>query len=101
MTSGEKTYAVSVLPRHASLAPIALQTLIKAERLFTALYGSYPYQSLRAAEFSGPWSMEFAGFFVLGAAEFDDYDDTQRNRLVRILAHETSHQWWYGVAGND
>ena len=101
LTSGEKTYAVSVLPRHASLAPIALQTLIKAERLFTALYGSYPYQSLRAAEFSGPWSMEFAGFFVLGAAEFDDYDDTQRNRLVRILAHETSHQWWYGVAGND
>lgn len=101
LTSGEKTYAVSVLPRHAALAPIALQTLIKAERLFTGLYGAYPYRSLRVAEFSGPWSLEFAGFFVLGANEFDDYDGTQRNRLIRIMAHETSHQWWYGVAGND
>jgi len=100
-TSNSKLYEVSILPRHSSLAPVALQTLIKAERLFTALYGSYPYQSLRVAEFSGPWSMEFAGFFVLGAAEFDDYDGTQRNRLIRIMAHETSHQWWYGAVGND
>jgi aminopeptidase N len=101
MTQRGKTYSVSVLPRHAALAPIALQTLIKAVRLFTALYGAYPYQTLRVAEFSGPWSMEFAGFFVLGATEFDDYNGTQRNRLIRIMAHETSHQWWYGTAGND
>ncbi len=101
LTSGARTYEVAILPRHISLAPIALQTLIKAERLFTALYGSYPYQSLRVAEFSGPWSMEFAGFFVLGATEFNDYDGTNRNRLIRIMAHETSHQWWYGVVGND
>jgi hypothetical protein len=101
VTSGEKTYTVSVLPRHLSLASIALQTLIKAERLFAALYGPYPYRSLRVAEFSGPWSMEFSGFFVLGASEFDDYDGTPRNRLIRITAHETSHQWWYGVVGDD
>ena len=101
LTTGAKTYEISVMPRHAALAPIALQTLIKAERLFTALYGPYPYRSLRAAEFSGPWSMESAGFLVLGATEFDDYDGTNRNRLIRITAHETSHQWWYGVVGND
>jgi hypothetical protein len=101
LTSAGKTYEVSVMPRHAALAPITLQTLIKAERLFAALYGPYPYRALRAAEFSGPWSMESAGFFVLGAAEFDDYDGTNRNRLIRVTAHETSHQWWYGVVGND
>jgi len=99
--SNSKLYEVAVLPRHLALAPITLQTLIKAERLFTALYGPYPYRSLRVAEFSGPWSMEFSGFFVLGSSEFDDYDRTQRNRLIRITAHETSHQWWYGVVGND
>ncbi len=98
---GDKDYSVSILPRHLALAPIALETLIKSERLFTALYGPYPYRALRAAEFSGPWSMEFSGFFVLGSSEFDDYDGTQRNRLIRITAHETSHQWWYGVVGND
>jgi hypothetical protein len=101
VTSGDRVYAVSVLPRHLSLAPVALQTLIKAERLFTMLYGPYPYRSLRVAEFSGPWSMEFSGFFVLGSSEFDDYDGTQRNRLIRITAHEASHQWWYGVVGDD
>lgn len=100
-TNNSRTYGVSVLPRHASLASVAVETLFKAERLFSALYGSYPYPSLRAAEFSGPWSMEFSGFFVLGSSEFDDYDGTNRNRLIRITAHETSHQWWYGVAGND
>ena len=101
LTIDAKTYEVSVMPRHAALAPITLQTLIKAERLFAALYGPYPYRSLRAAEFSGPWSMESAGFFALGATEFDDYDGTNRNRLIRVTAHETSHQWWYGVVGND
>ncbi len=101
MISGGRTYEVSTLFRHTSLAPIALQTLFKAERLFTALYGPYPYRSLRVAEFSGPWSMEFSGFFVLGASEFDDYNGTNRNRLIRITAHETSHQWWYGVVGDD
>ena len=45
--------------------------------------------------------MEFSGFVVLGASEFDDYDGTLRNRLIRITAHEVSHQWWYGVVGND
>lgn len=38
---------------------------------------------------------------ALSAVEFADYDGTNRNRLVRIAAHEISHQWWYGVVGND
>jgi aminopeptidase N len=38
---------------------------------------------------------------VVGASEFDDYGGTLRNRLIRITAHEVSHQWWYGVVGND
>jgi hypothetical protein len=98
---GGVTYTVYTLPRHASLASIALKTTIQAALLYTSLYGPYPYQSLRVAEFSGPWSMEFSGFVVLGASEFDDYDGTLRNRLIRIAAHEVSHQWWYGVVGND
>jgi hypothetical protein len=101
LTSSGRTYEVSTLVRHTSLGPIALQTLFKAERLFTTVYGPYPYRSLRVAEFSGPWSMEFSGFVVLGSAEFDDYNSTNRNRLIRIMAHETSHQWWYGVVGDD
>jgi aminopeptidase N len=98
---GGVTYTVYTLPRHWSLASIALKTTIQSSLLYTSLYGPYPYDALRVAEFSGPWSMEFSGFVVLGASEFDDYDGTQRNRLIRIAAHEVSHQWWYGVVGGD
>ncbi len=45
--------------------------------------------------------MEFSGYVVLGSTEFDDYDGTARNRLVRITAHEISHQWWYSVVGDN
>jgi hypothetical protein len=98
---GNVTYELYTLPRHTSLAPVALGTLVKAQRLFTALYGPYPYRTLRVAEFSGPWSMEFSGYVVLGSTEFDDYEGTARNRLVRITAHEVSHQWWYNVVGDN
>lgn len=98
---GAVSYTLYTLPRHFSLAPIALRTVIQSELLYTSLYGLYPYTSLRVAEFSGPWSMEFSGFVVLGASEFDDYDGTLRNRLIRIAAHEVSHQWWYSVVGDD
>ncbi len=98
---GDLTYELYTLPRHTFLAPVALATIIKAQHLFTALYGPYPYHTLRVAEFSGPWSMEFAGYVVLGATEFDDYEGTSRNRLVRVTAHEVSHQWWYNVVGDN
>jgi hypothetical protein len=98
---GGVTYTVFTLPRHAALASVALKMTIQAALLYTSLDGPYPYKSLRVAEFSGPWSMEFSGFVVLGASEFDDYDGTWRNRLIRITAHEVSHQWWYGVVGSD
>jgi aminopeptidase N len=45
--------------------------------------------------------MEFSGVFTVGATDIGNYDGTPRNRLVRITAHEVSHQWWYGVVGDD
>lgn len=95
------TYSMFTLPEHSHLAPIALQTMVRAFHLFSAIYGPYPYSTLRVAEVSGPWSMEFSGFCALGATDIGDYDGTTRNRLVRIMAHEVSHQWWYGVVGDD
>jgi hypothetical protein len=95
------TYSVYTFPPHDRLAPVALETVARAAQLYNTLYGPYPYTSLRVAEVSGPWSMEFSGLVALGFDEFADYNGTPRNRLVRIVAHEVSHQWWYGVVGND
>jgi hypothetical protein len=98
---GGLTYSVFLFPEHAPLASITLRTMIRAVFLFEALYGPYPYSTLRIAEVSGPWSMEFSGFCALGATDIGDYDGTNRNRLIRIAAHEVSHQWWYSVVGDD
>lgn len=98
---GAVTYSVFLLPAQAALAPITLQTMIRSMTLFSGLYGPYPYQTLRLAEVSGPWSMEFSGMFTMGATDLGDYNGTIRNRLIRVTAHEVSHQWWYGVVGND
>ena len=95
------TYSFYTFPEHTSLATIGLQTMVRAHALFSAINGPYPYSTLRVAEVSGPWSMEFSGFCALGATDIGDYDGTTRNRLIRIMAHEVSHQWWYGVVGDD
>ncbi len=101
VTMNRLTYSVYVFPEHEQLASITLQTMIRAVWLYSAIYGPYPYSTLRIAEVSGPWSMEFSGFCALGATDIGDYNGTNRNRLIRIAAHEVSHQWWYGVVGND
>ncbi len=95
------TYSLYTFDEHTRLAPVTLQTVIRSVWLYNSLYGPYPYTSLRVAEVNGPWSMEFSGLVALGEVEFADYNGTNRNRLVRISAHEVSHQWWYGVVGND
>ena len=101
VTLGGVTYSLYTFVEHTHLMPVAMQTIVRSAWLYSALYGPYPYATLRVAEVSGPWSMEFTGLATLGAEEFADYNGTQRNRLVRIAAHEVSHQWWYGVVGND
>jgi len=101
VTVNHITYSIYTLPEHTHLATIALQTMIRAVWLYSSIYGPYPYSTLRVAEVTGPWSMEFSGFCALGATDIGDYDGTTRNRLIRIAAHEVSHQWWYSVVGDN
>lgn len=101
VSMGGVTYSLYTFEEHARLAPVTLQAVIRSVCLYNALYGPYPYATLRVAEVNGPWSMEFSGLVTLGEEEFADYNGSNRNRLVRIAAHEVSHQWWYGVVGDD
>lgn len=79
----------------ARFAAEALETY--AEQFAVA----YPYVDYRVAETEFAGGMEFSGLSFLGSLWYETYPGEVRSQLVSLLAHEVSHQWWYGVVGND
>jgi hypothetical protein len=69
-----------------------------ALRLFSDLYGRYPYTEFKVV--AAPLSsrgMEYSGLVVIG----EDLYGPRRDQLTFLVAHETAHQWWYAQVGND
>lgn len=72
-----------------------------AVTLFSEMYASYPYASLSLVEADFFDGMEYSGMFFLGAEYFNAYPGAPTSYLVPLSAHETAHQWWYSLVGND
>jgi hypothetical protein len=68
-------------------------------RIFSKLFGQYPYNTYSVV----------ASDFYIGGMEYptlvmiDQSLYTEKNKflLEYVIAHETAHQWWYSVIGND
>jgi len=68
-------------------------------RIFSELFGQYPYDTYSVV----------ASDFYIGGMEYptlvmiDQSLYTEKNKflLEYVIAHETAHQWWYSVIGND
>jgi aminopeptidase N len=45
--------------------------------------------------------MEYDGLYFLSNGFYNLYQDTPGEYLIAIAAHETAHQWFYGLVGND
>jgi hypothetical protein len=57
-----------------------------------ALLGAYPYPTYDVAQTPGGYGMESPGLtWIPGGA----------GSLRYLVAHETAHQWFYGIVGND
>ncbi len=58
-------------------------------------FGAYPYPQYSVAQTG----------FCLGGMEYPCLsmvsDAVSEELLPRVMAHETAHQWWYGVVGSD
>ena len=67
--------------------------------IFSNLFGDYPYDT---------YSVVASDFFI-GGMEYpmlvmiDEslYNNENKFLLEYVIAHETAHQWWYSVIGND
>jgi hypothetical protein len=79
----------------------AFNATIAALKLFNKYFGPYPYESLSVIEADFNHGMEYTGLFYLSKAFYNQYNGEPGNFLVTIAAHETAHQWWYGLVGND
>jgi hypothetical protein len=74
-------------------AAVALRSADRALTAFSGAYGPYPYQRFLLVQ--SPRSRignEYPGMAFLGVESLAD---------PVVVAHETAHQWFYGLVGND
>lgn len=80
------------------------EALIFAEEsimVYNRLFGEYPYKSFSVVETSIDDGMEYPGLVYIGDQYYDGADEHDSDLLLMVIMHETAHQWWYGIVGND
>ncbi len=91
-TVGDTTIAYYY--RSSANAAATLDAAVSAFRRIQSRLGDYPYRSFRVVQSAGGYGMESPRLiwipYGIGSAN-----------LRYLVAHETAHQWFYGLAGND
>jgi hypothetical protein len=78
-----------------------LSVSAQALQIYTDRFGPPPHTTLAAVQGDFEDGMEASAFYWLGQGYYNRYDGTPKNYLTIISAHETSHQWWFELVGND
>ena len=74
---------------------LLMRSAQRALRAFESWIGPYPWPVFNVAESAGGYAMESPALIWLPMEEFSDAE------VPYITAHETGHQWFYGVVGSD
>lgn len=89
-------------PEHENAGVAVAQFAAEALQTYSDQFAvRYPYAAYRVAETEFAGGMEFSGLSFLGSLWYATYPGGVRSQLVSLLAHEVSHQWWYGLVGSD
>jgi hypothetical protein len=100
-TVGEVTLYAYIFPEDQAAGKAALKTMREAIEVYSKRFGPYPHNSLTMVEASFYDGMEYDGLYFLDQQYFTDYAGSPESYLVTLNAHETAHQWWYGLVGSD
>lgn len=84
---------------NADLSKEATKVAKDSIKIFSELFGEYPYDT---------YSVIASDFFI-GGMEYPTlsmidqslYNEKNKFLMEYVIAHETAHQWWYSVIGND
>lgn len=100
-TVGEVTVLSYAFPMHISAGERTLQVTAEALALYNQIYTPYPRETLSVVEADFLDGMEFDGLYFLSHGFYNLYSGKPDDYLTAIAAHETAHQWWYALVGND
>ncbi|MFX0014152.1 MAG: M1 family metallopeptidase [Promethearchaeota archaeon] len=85
-----------------SWAEHTLDIAVNSLLLFMNSYGSYPYATYNLVEAYGFYSgMEYPCQVQISESIQDQHPDAPEFYQELIIAHETAHQWWCQLVGND
>ncbi len=86
------------LPGDESAGRAALRHATSSLRIYSDLYGPYPYSDMRVAPAPITYrGMEYPQVILLGVELYGRF----RDKLELIAVHEMAHQWWYQLVHND
>lgn len=74
----------------------SLKAGVDAILTFSKLFGDYPYSTFSIVQADFIYGgMEYPNLVIVSAdiADIDDY--------MNVIIHETAHQWWYAIVGNN
>ncbi len=73
-----------------------LKAGVDAINTFNKLFGTYPYKTFNIVKTDFIYGgMEYPNLIMI-SADILDADDYKN-----VIVHETAHQWWYGMVGNN
>jgi hypothetical protein len=99
--AGDIRVRAFVFPTDQVAGQAALDATVQALNLYSSLFGPYTHNSLTIVEAGFADGMEYDGLHYLGREYFNAYEGLPSSYLTAISVHETAHQWWYGMVGND
>ncbi|MBN1535602.1 MAG: M1 family metallopeptidase [Anaerolineales bacterium] len=98
---GDITVLGYSFPVHNIAGQTALDVTAQSLDLYQQIYAPYPHDTLSVVEADFLDGMEYDGLYFLSNGFYNLYTGTPADYLTDIAAHETAHQWFFGMVGND
>jgi len=88
-------------PEEAIAGEAAADIAVDAIELYSELYGPFERDLLSVVEADFLHGMEFDSLILLSRGFYMFYNGTPETNLTIITPHETSHQWFFSLVGNN
>ncbi len=102
-TVGETIVTSYSNPQDAGGGAQMLEWAAQALAVFSEFFGPYPYAELDVVAVPNVTGFEFPQLVFIGTEFYPDPEGSgsRPGAIEFLVAHEVSHQWWYGLVGNN